>query len=312
MYARRWIVVAMALAAMAWCATPADAQRRPPQNARGRRDAQGNKQAPSDVLYKDAQAALRAREFERAAGLLEQALKANPSPTSRAYILNDLGEAYYELERFEEARTAFEQALSIQPNFVRAQANLEVVKWSIALETRPTERLSSRETIEVQIAGGYVTGLGVGLLLNISAGILGYRGAEGVLPLMGAGFVIGSTLRVPELAKEWSYGHGAARNALAGALLPPATGVLVVLLRDESPSTLRTLRGAAIGAALSPLGATLGYALSTGGVWGRPSRHRPTRAGDQPLDPTDSTQESEGPLRSSGRRWAVPFVRVLF
>lgn len=301
----RRVLPILLLTSLAVCVPEATAQRRVP-----RRPARANKESPADGVYRQAQGVLRARDFQQAVTLLEQALQLNPPPSTRAYILNDLGESYYELKRYEDAQRVLEDALAILPSFPRAKANLEVVKWSLvplSPEQKAAMRLPMREAVGVQILGGYVTGLAVGVLFNIGASISGYHESEGRLLLMGAGFVVGSMLRVPQLGRDWSTGDGATPNTFAGALLPPVLGMFAATLKSDS-TIHDVVRGATVGSALAPISATLGYRLSAQGYFTKRVPARVPSGGNPPPPATPSVPNAGAGNRDRSRE--NPFETV--
>jgi hypothetical protein len=245
-----------------------------------RAQAQRATRAPSEAqrLYLEGKEAATAREYARAEELFGQALSRVTHLATRANILNDLGEALYELERFEDARDAFAGALEIRPNFTRAQANLEIVRWALPpVEVEPHERLSGGATFAGQVVGSYMTGAVIGGWFIFFGRIMGYKEADGQLALLSAGLVFGSTLRVAEVAEEWNYGHGARRNAVAGAFIGPLAGALAVMISDGDAGRASQVRGARIGAYFSPILATTGYAISTSRIFGGGNPARPRR-----------------------------------
>lgn len=290
------VVCAMCLAFA--LVSPAHGQRR-----------RGNAPSEAQSLYLDGKQAAAAREYDRAAELFEQARDRATHLATRANILNDLGEAYYELERFEEARDAFAAALNIRPNFTRAQANLEIVRWALPEEpAAPRERLSSTATFAGQVAGSYLTGAVVGGWFIFFGRLMGYSDFDGQLALLGAGLVFGSTLRVSDFANEWSYGHGAQRNAVAGAFVAPLTGVLVSMLAEPDADTAARVRGARIGAYFSPLAASVGYALSTSRLFGGRAEMGRGRTGPR----LEGDGGVTGPRRRAELVLSAPIVRLAF
>ena len=232
--------------AAVWCAgwaAPASAQSNP------------------NALNEASQAA-KAGDHAAAAAILEQELQVNEN----AELWNALGEAYYELERFEDAANAYTAALRWKPNFPRAKANLAMVEWALPQETYEDlmqKRFSFERTFAAQVLGSYFTGTAVGGFLLIGARLTGYTELDGQITIMAAGLVFSSMLRVPQVGRVVSFGHGASRSSAAGAILPPIIGALVVKLRDNNATRLELVHGARIGAAFSPLLATAGYHIST-------------------------------------------------
>jgi len=259
-------------------------------------------------LYLEGKQAAASREFGRAEDLFQRALRQATHRATRANILNDLGKALYELERFEEARDAFVGALEIRPNFTRAQANLEIVRWALPpVEREPHERLSGGATFAGQVAGSYMTGAVVGGWFIFFGRIMGYKEADGQLALLSAGLVFASTFRVSQFAEEWNYGHGAQRNAVAGAFIGPLAGALAVMVADGDASRASQVKGARIGAYASPVLATAGYALSTSRVFGGRRPPRRPRALD-----ADRELGASGPVLRNELAVAVPFARLTF
>lgn len=294
----RVVVAACAVCLCLGIATHAQAQRR-------------RRNAPSEAqrLYLDGKEAASAREYERAVELFQQAKASATHMSTKANILNDLGEAYYELERFEEARDAFVDAAAIRPNFTRAKANLDVVRWALPEEpTGPRERLSPAATFAGQVVGSYMTGAVIGGWFIFFGRLMGYSDFDGQLALLGAGFAFGSTLRVSDFANEWSYGHGAQRNAVAGAVLAPLAGVLVSMVADADGDTAARIRGARIGAYFSPILATTGYAISTSRLFGG----RPRRVSRGVAPPSEGRNRPHGPSRSAYVLVSAPLLRVAF
>ncbi|MBT7097806.1 tetratricopeptide repeat protein, partial [Candidatus Poribacteria bacterium] len=230
--------------------------------ARAQRSLRGGQPSPAQRLYLEGKQAAAAREYSSAVTLFQKALDRATHTATRANILNDLGEAYYELEQFEEARDAFEAALNIRPNFTRARANLDIVHWALPDgDDAPRERLSPKATFAGQVVGSYMTGAVIGGWFVFFGRLMGYKDTDGQLALLSAGMVFGSTLRVSEVAKEWSYGHGAQRNAVAGAFVAPLAGVFAAMLAGGADDGGSRVRGARIGAYFSPLLASAGYTL---------------------------------------------------
>ncbi len=233
--------------------------------------AQRSRRGPSEAqrLYLEGKQAADARDYPRAEEMFGKALQRVTHLATRANVLNDLGETLYELERFDEARDAFVEALSIRPNFTRAQANLAIVGWALPpVEEEPRERLSNRATFVGQVVGSYLTGAVVGGWFIFFGRVMGYQERDGQLALMGAGLVFGSTLRVAQFAEDWNYGHGAQRNAVAGAFVGPLAGAFAVMVADGDAGRASQVRGARIGAYFSPVLATAGYAISTSRMFG--------------------------------------------
>ncbi len=217
--------------------------------------------ASADDLKQMAQLGRRLGEYGKAAALLEQAVQKNGT----AEMWNLLGEMYYELERYVEAYEAFRTALEIDPKYTPAVANMEVVKWTRpqpGFEDSMQQRFSTPKTIGTQILSSYFTGTAMGGWLLFVSSIVGYE-VDDRLTIIASGFVLSSMMRVPEVGKLVSFGHGASRSAFAGAVLPPLIGALVVKLSNENPTRRDLINGARIGAIFSPLFSTLGYHLST-------------------------------------------------
>ncbi len=72
---------------------------------------------------------------------LQRSLALDPN---RADTANNLGDAFFALERYDEAVAAFEQALAIDPNFQLAQSNLEVARASVAQSQQASRKSSKR------------------------------------------------------------------------------------------------------------------------------------------------------------------------
>jgi hypothetical protein len=233
------------------------------------------------LLYTEGKKAAEAREYDRAEELFRQALERITHSATRANILNDLGETLYELERFEEARDAFVEALDIRPDFVRARANLDIVGWALPpVEPEPRERLSNVATFAGQVVGSYMTGAVMYGWSIFFGRIMGYKDTEGQLNLLGAALVFGSTLRVSQVSEEWNYGHGAQRNAVAGAFIAPLAGALVVMIANGDANRASQVKGARIGAYFSPILAATGYAISTSRMFGGRNAAPPGRGAD--------------------------------
>ncbi len=278
--------------------------------ARAQRSLRGGQPSPAQRLYREGKEAVTAREYGQAVKLFQQALDRATHTATRANILNDLGEAYYELEQFEDARDAFEAALNIRPNFTRARANLDIVHWALPEnEEAPRERLSPGATFAGQVVGSYMTGAVIGGWFIFFGRLMGYKETDGQLALLGAGLVFGSTLRVSEVAREWSYGHGAQRNAVAGALVAPLTGVLATMLADGGADGGDRVRGARIGAYFSPLLATAGYTLSTSRLFGNGQTRRPRGTASAPGRRDVATR---GPVEGRELVVSLPIVHISF
>ena len=218
--------------------------------------------ASADDLKQQAAQARNQSDYGKAAALLEQAVQ----KSGTAEMWNLLGEAYYELERYVEAHEAYQTALEIDPNYTRAIANLEMVKWALpqpGFEDSMQQRFSTPKTIGAQILGSYFTGTAMGGWFLFISTLMGYKELDDQMTIMASALVLSSMMRVPEVGKLVSFGHGASRSALAGAVLPPLIGALVVQLSNENPSRRDLIHGARIGAIFSPLASTLGYHIST-------------------------------------------------
>ena len=221
----------------------------------------GAEGASADNLKQAAQYERRLGEYGKAAALLERAVQKNGT----AEMWNLLGEAYYELERYLESYEAFQTALEIDPKYTPAAANMEVVKWALpqpGFEDSMPQRFSTPKTVRTQILSSYFTGTAMGGWLLFVSSVVGYE-VDDRLTIIASGFVLSSMMRVPEVGKLVSFGHGASRSAFAGAVLPPLIGALVVRLSNENPTRRDLINGARIGAIFSPLFSTLGYHLST-------------------------------------------------
>ncbi len=232
--------------------------------------AEGAEGASADDLRRMAQQERRQGEYGKAAALLEQAVQKDGT----AETWNLLGETYYDQERYVEAYEAFETALEIDPKYTRAVANMELVKWALpqpGFEDSMQQRFSTPKTIGAQILGSYFTGTAMGGWLLFVASVMGYKETDDQLTIMASGLVLSSMMRVPEVGRLVSFGHGASRSAFAGAVLPPLIGALVVKLSNENPTRRDLIHGARIGAIFSPLVSTLGYHLSTSRLFRRPS-----------------------------------------
>ncbi len=230
----------------------------------------GAEGASADNLKRMAQQERRQGEYGRAAALLEQAVQKDGT----AETWNLLGETYYDLERYSDAYEAFQTALEIDPKYMRAVANMEMVKWALpqpGFEDSMQQRFSTPKTIGAQILGSYFTGTAMGGWLLFVSSVIGYKETDDQLTIMASGLVLSSMMRVPEVGKLVSFGHGASRSALAGAVLPPLIGALVVRLSNDNPTRRDLINGARIGAIFSPLVSTLGYHLSTSRLLRRPS-----------------------------------------
>ena len=90
----------------------------------------GGDDSPAEIK-KQAQQAMREFDYARAAALFDLLVQAEG--TAENWTL--LGEAYYDLERFEESYKALETALEIDPRYARAVAMLEVVRSALPQPT---------------------------------------------------------------------------------------------------------------------------------------------------------------------------------
>ncbi len=249
--------------------------------------AEGFDDASADELKQMAQQAQRVGQYSKAAALLEKAVWKNGT----AENWNLLGEAYYDLERYTESYEAFQTALEIDPKYTRAVANLELVKWALpqpGFEDNMQQRFSTPKTIGAQILGSYFTGTAMGGWFLFISSLVGYKELDDQLTIMASGLVLSSMMRVPEVGKLVSFGHGASRSAFAGAVLPPLIGALIVKLSNENPTRRDLIHGARIGAIFSPLGSTLGYHLSTSGLFRRSSSSSSSTAQHTPFERTES------------------------
>ena len=228
---------------------------------------EGAGNASADDLKQQAAQARNQSDYAKAAALLEQAVQ----KSGTAEMWNLLGEAYY----------AYQTALEINPNYTRAVANLEMVKWALpqpGFEDSMQQRLSTPKTVGAQILGSYFTGTAMGGWLLFISTLMGYKELDDQMTIMASGLVLSSMMRVPEVGRLVSFGHGASRSAFAGAVLPPLIGALVVQLSNENPSRRDLIHGARIGAVFSPLASTLGYHISTSRLFrrsGSTAQHTP-------------------------------------
>ncbi|MGH9945884.1 MAG: tetratricopeptide repeat protein [Pyrinomonadaceae bacterium] len=67
---------------------------------------------------------IRMGQYEKAIAPLNEAIRLKPNETDAPYVHNNLGRAYYFLERFSEAATAFQQAVRLKPNNAEFLNNL--------------------------------------------------------------------------------------------------------------------------------------------------------------------------------------------
>lgn len=89
------------------------------------------------------------RALGDASGALQSQQKARALDPSRAEIHNNIGNVYADLGRFDEAKKAFEQALSIDPNFLEARQNLSRIaggKTTSRPPVAPPSQRSNRTT----------------------------------------------------------------------------------------------------------------------------------------------------------------------
>ena len=158
-------------------------------------------------------------------------------------------------------------------HFEEIQAGKYQIKIQNAKDKLPKEEKPSLQTPVISrsktemSSTEFVAGLGGGVLLGILGGIIApeSQGDDPVEPIIGviSGFVLGSASGVVLTGKKLND-SGSTSGALLGAFICPLVGAILgpALFPDESD---QILWGAFFGSFASPLGATIGYAISRPG-----------------------------------------------
>ena len=237
----------------------------------------------SPNIYQEGMAYIKRRQFEAAVAAFQQVIQRDPN---HADAYNYMGEAYYELEEYQQAADAFEKALRLNPRHIRAKLNLEVVRWQLfSVEAAPMTkpRVTGVSEILRQIFSGYFRGATVSGLMYMGGYLVGMHNNnpnQAGLIITGVSMTVGSTAQVYQTGEVWGQGGGSSLKTVAGGLLGPLIGALI-LAWDENDLMDSILTGAAYGSFFSPIGATLGYQLSKQNRFGILGYHRSMPAARQ-------------------------------
>ena len=140
---------------------------------------------------------------------------------------------------------------------------------SVGIAQQEPMHSDSRTSKTLQSTGEFLAGVGCAVLL----GFLGYRIGDAAVdphsddPMEpGIGVMVGSTLGSTTgvfLAGKYLKDNGSWEEAFLGALICPMLGAAIgAILAPVNPFEYKIFYGAVGGSLVSPLGATIGYALS--------------------------------------------------